>query len=343
MNINTNLAFTICSANYLAQAITLGKSLQSTNPLVEFRIYLVDRLQGREEVRDKVPFKLIEIEKVPVTDFEGMLLRYNVVELNTSVKPFIFYHILKEEPKFSKIVYFDPDIMVFHSLNHLFKSLNDYNIVVTPHILTPSDGNQYVQPEKNFLATGIFNLGFIAVKRSDETLRFLHWWKDRLVHQGFARHDMHLFFDQKWINFAPVFFEDVFIEKNRGYNMAAWNLHERILSIKSNNYIVNDNEPLIFYHFSSYKTTNPNLIAGYTKYTFDMRPDLKEVIHLYHTQLINNGEYYFKKLAYFFDAYKIEIMRNNALNNSSLLMQKLRKLKYYIEEKRSMKNKKNTI
>ena len=343
MIINNTLVFTICSANYLAQAITLGKSLQATNPDIPFRIYLVDRLEGREEVRERVPFKLIEIEEVPVTDFEGMVLRYNVVELNTSVKPYIFDHILKTDLDIHKVVYFDPDIMVFQPLTHLFETLDNYNMVLTPHILSPSDSNPNVPGESSFLATGIFNLGFIAAKRSDETLRFLDWWKDRLLYQGFARHDMHLFFDQKWINFAPVFFEDVFIEKDRGYNMAAWNLHERILSIKSNNYIVNDNEPLIFYHFSSYKTTNPNLIAGYTKYTFDMRPDLKEVIHLYHTQLISNGEYYFKNLAYFFDAYKIEIMRNNALNNSSLPMQKLRKLKYYIEEKWSMKNKNLTI
>lgn len=338
-NINA-LVFTICSANYLSQAITLGSSLKSTNPDVEFRIYLVDRLEGREELRSRVPFRLIEIEKVPVTDFEGMVLRYNVVELNTSVKPYIFYHIFNTEPEVKKIIYFDPDIMVFKALTGLIEKLENYNMVLTPHIQTPSDVDSNVPSESIFLATGIFNLGFIAISRSEETFRFLNWWKEKLVYQGYACHEMHLFFDQKWINFAPVFFEGVFVEKNRGYNMAPWNLHERTLSKKNETYIVNENESLIFFHFSSYKTTNPNQISLHTTYTFDMRPDLKDVIQLYHTQLLNNGEYYFKKLAYFFDAYKIEIMRNNALNNSSLPMQKLRKLKYYIEEKWSMKNKK---
>jgi hypothetical protein len=323
MTNNNTLVFTICSANYLAQAISLGFSLQSTNPDVQFRIYLVDRLQGREEVR----------EKVPVTDFKGMVLRYNVVELNTSVKPYIFDHILKSEPGIKKVVYLDPDIMVFQPLTHLFETLDNYNIVITPHILTPSDNNHNVASEHHFLSTGIFNLGFIAMKRSAETLHFLNWWKEKLLYQGYNLLNYHLFYDQKWINFAPVFFDGVFIEKNKGYNMAPWNLHERSLSKVNETYIVNESESLIFFHFSSYKTTNPNQISLHTKYTFDLRPDLKEVIHFYHTQLLNNGESYFNKLAYFFDAYKIEIMRNNALNNSNLLMKKLRKLKYQIEEK----------
>ena len=40
------LAFTICSINYLAQAQTLGQSLQKTNPDVEFVIGLVDKLKN---------------------------------------------------------------------------------------------------------------------------------------------------------------------------------------------------------------------------------------------------------------------------------------------------------
>jgi hypothetical protein len=335
MNAQKELVFTICSANYLAQAITLGNSLQATNPDVEFRIYLVDRLEGRQEVRERVPFKLIEIEEVPVTDFEGMVLRYNVIELNTSVKPYIFDHILKTELDIQKIVYLDPDIMVFQPLIHLFETLDNYNIVVTPHILTPSDDNPNVPQESSFLATGMYNLGFIAIKRSGQTFLFLDWWKDRLVNQGYARHEIHLFFDQKWINFAPVFFDGVYIEKNVGYNMAPWNLHERLLNKENQIYIVNKMEPLLFFHFSSYSTKNPHKISVHTKYTFELRPDLIEIIQLYHSQLLKNDEDYYKKLDYFFYRYKIEIMRVNALNNSNFIMKKLRKLKHNFERIRS--------
>src|ERR1017187_7472506 len=39
-----------------------------------------------------------------------------------------------------------------------------------------------------------------------------------------------MFVDQKWINLAPCFFENVKILKQPGCNMAFWNLHERHLS-----------------------------------------------------------------------------------------------------------------
>jgi hypothetical protein len=267
-----------------------------------------------------------------------MVLRYNVVELNTSVKPYIFDHILKQEPEFNKIVYFDPDIMVFQPLKDLFTKLDSYNIVVTPHILSPSDNNPNVPQETSFLATGIFNLGFIAIKRSEEIYKFINWWKERLLHKGYARLTDHLFFDQIWINFAPVFFDGVCIEKNIGCNMAPWNLHERVLRKVNKVFIINENSPLIFFHFSSYKVDNPLQIASTTKYTFDMRPDLKEIFESYRNQLLTNGEYYFKEQAYFFTSYKIEILRSRALDNSTRLMKKLRLIKYSIEEKLKLKS-----
>lgn len=333
MTPNKTLVFTICSANYLAQAITLGKSLQATNPDIPFRIYLVDRLEGREEVKKRVPFTLIEIEKVPVTDFEGMALRYNVVELNTSVKPYIFDHILKSEPDIQKVVYLDPDIMVFQPLTNLFETLDNYNIVLTPHILTPSDNIPYAQPESNFLATGIFNLGFVAIKFSGESMRILNWWKEKLLYQGYNRLDHHFFYDQKWMNFAPLFFEDVFIEKNLGYNMAYWNLHERTLSFKNNKFYVNENTPLIFFHFSSYKTSKPDLISFNSNITFFIRPDLKSIANSYHEQLLLNESDYYSRLFYYFDSLKITIMRNRALQNSNVFMKTLRILKHKIEIK----------
>jgi hypothetical protein len=330
---NTELIFTICSANYLSQAVSLGYSLQRTNHEVQFRIYLVDRLEGREEIRERVPFPMIEIEQVPVIDFEGMVLRYNVVELNTSVKPYIFHHIFNNEPEFKKVIYFDPDILVFQPLSDLFHKLDNYNIVITPHILTPSDSNQKVPTEQSFLGTGIFNLGFIAISRSEETLRFINWWMEKLLHQGYTRLDHHLFYDQKWINYVPVFFDGVHIEKNKGYNTAPWNLHERFISKKNKTFFVNENSPLIFYHFSSYKAINPSQISKHTKYNFDTRPDLKEIYQFYHSQLIDNGENYFRFISYFFHNLKIEIMRKRALDNSGTIMRYLRIFKYFLEKK----------
>ncbi|MGB0743270.1 MAG: glycosyltransferase [Opitutales bacterium] len=302
-----NVAFTICSINYLAHAVALGNSLQLTNPQVDFRIYLVDRLQGRKEIEEKVPFPVIEIEKVPVTDFDGMCRRYNLIELNTAVKPFIFEHILKSENSAENIIYFDPDIIVFEELEVLYDALRGKNMVLTPHLLSPCDGSYDKINEGNFLNTGIFNLGFLAIRRSGENRKFLDWWKERLVHQGHANHTLrdnahlytHLFYDQKWMNFAPVFFEGVIISKHYGMNMAAWNLHERKLNHNqaTNSYSVNDQEKLIFYHFSGIKPFQEEEVSSHSKLTFNDRPDLRAIITNYREQLLQNNYEYFKQFA----------------------------------------------
>ncbi len=325
------LVFTICSINYLAQALTLGHSLEKTNPGVAFRIYLVDSLFGRENIKEKIPFTLIEIQDVPIFDFDEMCLRYNQIELNTSVKPFIFDYILKSEPLINQILYLDPDIMVFHPLDDLFLKLGKYNIILTPHILTPSNACPHVPSERSFLGTGIFNLGFICLRRSNTVECFLAWWKDRMVDQGYCKEEEQLFFDQKWINYVPAFFDGVHIEKGRGYNMASWNLHERIIREIDSKYVVNDIEPLVFYHFSGYSISTPEKISRHTTFTFELRPDLKNIVSNYHHNLLTNNEYFFKTFSYYFGQYKRDIMRINALKGSSPFMKILRRVKYKLQ------------
>ena len=310
-NLKINIAFTICCNNYLAKAITLGNSIKVTNPEIIFRIYLVDRLIDNILIKENIPFTIIEIETVPIPDFEGMTNRYNIVELSTSVKPFIFDHIFVNEPCIQNIIYFDPDIMLFNSCQHLFNILITNNIILTPHLLTPSENHPYGQPEANYLSTGIFNLGFIAVKRSEESFRFLIWWKERLTYQAFCKHEWHLFYDQKWMNLAITFFDGVYIEKNAGYNMAGWNLHERILNKLYNVYYINEIYPLIFYHFSGVIIDKLEQVSSYTKYTFENRPDLFEITNNYRLENVKNGHNLFKDISCAIKTHKLQITSNN--------------------------------
>ncbi|WP_162426441.1 glycosyl transferase [Pontibacter pudoricolor] len=289
----STIAFTICSINYLAQAITLGKSLEESNLNVDFRIYLVDKFEGREHIKDKIPFQVIEIENIPVTDFKGMCVRYNITELNTAVKPYIINHILKTEININAVFYFDPDIMVFGKLNDAIVTLSKNTLIVTPHLLTPSDEHPFGIAESSFLNGGTFNLGFIGVSRCDEAFKFLDWWQKRLINQAYSNSDMHLFFDQKWINLAIVFFQNVYIEKSPGYNMAGWNLHEREVTSRGNNlYKINHDYDLIFYHFSGVKA-HSNDVSRYSLYSLSQRPDLKEIIDTYRLNLIKHGVDFF--------------------------------------------------
>jgi len=281
------LVFTLCSNNYLAQALVLGASLIKSNPGYNFKIGLVDRKSDQIAYSD-LPFEVIEIEDIGLKGFAEMALRYNIVELNTSVKPGFFKYLFK---KFSPdtIIYLDPDIEVFAPFNELEHEILDSDIVITPHFFTPINDDKW-QAEEDFLNSGLYNLGFIAVKKTPNSFRMLDWWAERLRTKAFIDFKRGLFTDQIWINFVPLFFEKVKPFLNTGYNVAYWNLHERAITMKYGKYFVNGVQPLVFYHYASYRPLNPDIISsGQKRYTFNDRPDIVPLFTKYTELLFRNN------------------------------------------------------
>ncbi|WP_019986430.1 hypothetical protein [Rudanella lutea] len=296
------LAFTICSVNYLAQARTLGDSLRRTNPDWTYIIGLVDDLAAANLSADLIPdFPMIEVAKIGIPDFEAMCDRYDITELNTAVKPFFIDYFYESSPQYDKVIYFDPDIIVFQPLTRLENHLDTYSMVLTPHTCAPTP--DWERPnEQHHLGTGIFNLGFIGLNNSTEARTFVNWWKERLVYE--CRIDLcaGLFVDQHWVNFAPVYHQNVWIEKHRGYNVAYWNLHERQASLSGETWMINGDEPLQFFHFSGYDPYKPDEISKYqTRYTFvgdapeRQRSDMRPLFEIYRTSLLANHNDRYRK------------------------------------------------
>ena len=295
------LAFTLCSINYLAQAQTLGQSLQKTNPDVEFVIGLVDRLDKVNLESNKIPpFQLLEIDKININCLVDMCNIYDITELNTAVKPFYFDYFLKNRPEVKDIIYFDPDIIVFDSLQPLKDSLDKYSIVLTPHITSPIN-DKFDTREIDHLNTGLYNLGFVAISRSEASSEMIAWWMERLKKD--CRIDLchGLFVDQHWMILVPIYFpEAVLVDKCYGYNVAYWNLHERNITFEKGKYFING-VSLIFFHFSGYGIDKPNEVSKYqNRSNFENRPDIYPLFEYYAQQLKNNfNEYYSQFRCYY--------------------------------------------
>ncbi|CAH0995223.1 hypothetical protein EMA8858_01343 [Emticicia aquatica] len=289
------LVFTICSVNYLAQAHTFGDSLKTLNPEFEFVIGLVDKLETKSIDKTKLPcYTLLEVDKINIPDFEEMCDRYNITELNTAVKPYYFDYFLKNRPEITNIIYFDPDIIIFDKLTHLQDNLEKYNIVVTPHITTPYNDNLW-QSEEDLINTGIYNFGFVGLKRSVEAQKMIKWWCEKLHNECKIDLCNGLFVDQHWAEFFPVYFDKVFIDKHLGNNVAYWNLHERFCSFEKNQWLINKTQPLQFFHYSGYLIAKPNEVSKYqNRINFEERVDIIPLFELYKNRLLANNELYWK-------------------------------------------------
>jgi hypothetical protein len=290
------IAFTICSINYLAQARTLGDSLASTNPEILFVIGLVDNQEGVSFEQSYQPkYPMVEIDKIGIQGFAEMADRYNITELNTAVKPFYFTYFFKQYPKAQNVIYFDPDIIVYQPLTGLLNSLKNHEAVLTPHINTPIEDRQ-TPNELHHLNTGIYNLGFVAFRRSEVNTEFIHWWEEKLRFECLIDLCNGLFVDQNWMNFLPVFVANTHIERNPGYNAAYWNLHERTFSERENVFYVNGNNPLIFFHYSGYDPEKPAVLSKYQdRFQLSDRKDAIPLFEIYRKSLIDNGNAYYRK------------------------------------------------
>jgi hypothetical protein len=284
------IIFTLCSNNYLAQAKSLGDSLIKHNPDYKFIIGLVDEFSDEIDYSFFQPFTIIPVEKIGIPGFDDLWKKYSIVEFNTSVKASYFKYIFNTYSSVETICYLDPDIIIYHSLEILEDAFLNHDILLTPHILSPIETDNHQPSENVFLNFGLYNLGFLGVNRNCIKNGFLDWWEKRIVSAGFHDTLNGFFVDQLWINFVPLFYNQVKIFRDSGLNAAPWNLHERtIKEIKGNEIKMMDDSPLYFYHFSTYSFNEPEKMSKYyDRYNFETHPELKSIYGDYHDTLIKN-------------------------------------------------------
>lgn len=258
---NKNCVFTIVAKNYIGLAQILEKSINKYFDQFDFYIVIADEINS--ELLNKIPTNIIIAkDELPISEqnWTDMSFKYNLTEFCTSIKPASFRYFF-DKFKYEKCIYLDPDIYFFSSIAPVFEMLNDCQILLTPHITQISDEVISDAPESAWNSCGIFNLGFLGLKRGDASFKAISWWNNRLLTQCYIDSYNSLFTDQKWIDFLPSFFTDreLKITRHLGMNLAPWNYFEREvyfsnkeLYVKSRNSVNDAVFPLIFVHYSGY-------------------------------------------------------------------------------------------
>jgi hypothetical protein len=295
----TQAACTIVSLNYLPYARVLCNSFLRHHPGWKFYVLLVDRLPKDIDLSQE-EFEMVLVEDLGIPNFPSLAFKYDILELNTNVKPTFLKTLLARG--IDQLVYLDPDIFVYRRLDSVIEAMADHAIVITPHVLSPISDD--VQSEVVLLMGGVFNLGFVAVMKCAETERFLSWWEQRCFDFAYNEPRKGMFVDQKWINLVPCFFDSVKILKAPGCNMANWNLHERELSQEGDVWMVNRTSPLEFYHFSGVAVdSGEKLSRRKERFTLTNRPDLRTIYEDYRALLIQHGFREFQPIKYAFGAF----------------------------------------
>jgi len=304
---SSKTVFTICAKNYIGLAQTLEKSVLKYNPEIDFFIFVVDSFN---EDKVKLPQNVLLCENVlgfKKKEWDDLSFKYTLTEFATSLKPFCFKYLFHHEGTYEKVIYLDPDIYLFNSIETIFKKLQKYSIVLTPHINEIEENYTGDYNENLFLGAGTFNLGFLALKKDENSIKMLKWWGKKLLTECYVDNFDNTASDQKWINLLPSFFDsdDLCVDRHLGLNVAPWNYHEREIImendnvyVRKRNVITNKKFPLIFIHFSNYDYNK--MLVGEIKHQSlaHKYDDLTFVLKLYIHEIQNSNFKKFKSLNY---------------------------------------------
>ena len=269
--------FTSFTYSYLSRARILILTLRAAHP--DWTIYALIVDDPPDTLKDISVLDdfdvVVTLEQLNIDDLQSWLFKHDIVEACTAVKGRMMEYLLEQGAE--KVIYFDPDIAIFHPLDAVVSRLDTHSIILTPHQTEPNETEIAIQDnEITSLKYGVFNLGFVAV-RNDETGRsFATWWRKQLYRACYDDTPQGLFTDQKYCDLVPALFDNLWVERDPGYNVASWNLSRRRLEFDDLGAMRVNGSTLKFYHFTKIGSAGDAMTERYA-----LNLEVLEVWHWY--------------------------------------------------------------
>src|SRR5262245_6791440 len=129
--------FTSATLGYLDRARILAETLRRQHPDWVFWLCLPDVEPVGvtfDPARDSFD-RVVRLSDLDIPDKRRWIFDHDVIELCTAAKGPMLCRLLAAGA--SKVVYLDPDVAVFRNLKDIDSLLNDFTIILTPHLLEP--------------------------------------------------------------------------------------------------------------------------------------------------------------------------------------------------------------
>ncbi|AST90644.1 hypothetical protein BC6307_04785 [Sutcliffiella cohnii] len=287
---------TISCSDHLHLAINMAKSAKKHHPNSRIVLCLVEKSIHPILWSQNIFDKIVLVEELNIPEWNNLIKKYNRYETAISVRGHFFEYLLNTFPNEKKYIYLDPDTKVYSPFTEVDSILDNFNLVLTPHILTPAPKNKISEFELLLFHYGVYNLGFFAFTNSEESFEYIEFLKVRLTNYCYVDMKKGLYADQKWIDAVPCFF-NTYILKHPGYNVAIWNFPERLFSMNNNGQILVNEEPLRFIHFSGLIKDG---LAEYFNRFGSSKPIIVALQNEYLTEIENLGKVDVEKIPWSF-------------------------------------------
>ena len=239
------IAFSIASLAYVPHARVLARTYARHNEGESIWVLLIDDVEKNVCDQDE-PFHVLRLDDIDLdeTEIHRMAMLFGD-KLIAAIKPWIFQHFLSGGA--DTVLYIDSDFMIFDSLEEMCGTGDD-GVILVPHVLSPLPRDGMDPDETTLLGAGMYNAGLFGV--GPRHGGFLEFLMERLSRECVFDAKKMRFNEQRWLDFVPSLFP-YRIVRDPGVDVAYWNLHERPLSRRGDQWLVGE-RPLRAFHFSSF-------------------------------------------------------------------------------------------
>lgn len=255
--VETLAAVTIAAPNYLAQVRVLADSWRRFHAGIPLYVLLVSPSSLSIPFHD-VPVRWLELADLRVSRLPSLLVSYGPKELCAALKPVILQHLLDRGHR--SVLFLDPDMLVLDALEDCVEVVRTHALTLTPHLLPSQLGAADPALERELVMVGTFNAGFVGVSDQPEARRFLEWWERRLRTHCCEDLAGGVHYDQRWLDLASGFVEDLHLLSDPGVNLGHWRLPGLRIEERDGKFFAEGRQVRLF-HFSGYDPLRPDQVT----------------------------------------------------------------------------------
>ncbi|MEO5921635.1 MAG: hypothetical protein ABIQ01_10895 [Pseudolysinimonas sp.] len=148
----------------------------------------------------------------------------------------------KQHDPQSVVIYLDADLFFFDRPGLVLDALGDGAVGIIEHRYPPSR-------EKALLKYGRFNVGWVGIRADERGRACVDWWSASTLAWCFDKPEGGKYADQGYLDSFPRLFDGVVILPSLGMNLAPWNTAGVALSETGGTVVVEERDPLVFFHF----------------------------------------------------------------------------------------------
>lgn len=236
---------TLFDRNYLVRGLALYQSLDALGE--PFHLYILCMDDVAAELLGAL--ELAHATVIPLAEFETPELlavkpERTIAEYCWTCAPCLLCHVIEHYPEVGLITYLDADLLFFSSAEPVYAEIGTASSAIVEH--------RFSEPFRHLTVNGKYNVQWVSIRRDEDGLQTLYWWRDRCIEWCFYRLEEGRMGDQKYLDLWGTLFKGVHDLQHLGAGVAPWNFANYRIEVGEDGITI-DGWPLIFYHFHSFR------------------------------------------------------------------------------------------